>query len=98
MSPSNDSLENYFPGNEKWNTFVLYCEDEWTECDFQDELIGQLSNNVDIAKVIYASVGAIALDWIKEPVSALEDLSPLECLKSSSKTVRLKTMLMRMPR
>ncbi|VAW87483.1 Signal transduction histidine kinase CheA [hydrothermal vent metagenome] len=98
MSPSNDSLENYFPGNKRWNDFVSCFENEWVECDFQNELIEQLSNNVDIAKVIYASVGTIALDWIKETVPALENLSPSECLKSFNGTRRLKTMLMRMPR
>lgn len=98
MSTQYEPLEKYYPGDDKWRVFVSCFENEWKKCTFQQKLTTQLSMNSDIAKVVYATVGDIALDWIKTAIPALENLSPQKCLETRSGTLRLKVMLMRMPR
>lgn len=94
----NDELENYYPGDDAWHRFAILFVDEWATCQFQNELLSALDDDKEIAMVIYGSVFEHALQWIDEPVPALNNLTPRECMKTEAGRKRLKTMLTRMPR
>lgn len=98
MNMNNDNLENYYPGDASWQKFAALFADEWSTCQFQNNLLSALNNDKEIAMVVYGSVWQNAPTWIDEPVPALNILTPRECMKTEEGQKRLKTMLMRMPR
>ena len=95
---NSDNLENYYPGDANWHRFAILFVDEWSTCQFQNELLLAVDNDKEIAMVVYASVWQSALEWIDEPVPALGNITPGECMKTDNGRRRLRTMLMRMPR
>lgn len=94
----NGDLENYYPGDKDWYRFAILFVDNWTTCQFQNELLSALDYDEEIAMVIYGSVFQHALLWIDERVPALNNMTPRECMKTETGLKRLKTVLMRMPR
>lgn len=94
----NRLLEKYYKGGEAWSKFSSLFVDNWEKCKFKEELVKKFDGNVDIAMVVFASLGNEALRWSSEPVPALGNNSPIDCVSSVEKMKRLKTMLMRMPR
>ena len=91
-------LECYFTDEEGWQEFVKCFEELWQRCNFKDILLESVCGNLDVAKVIYGTFEQYAVDWIHEPISALDGLAPIQCMKSPNTIQRLKSMLMRMPR
>lgn len=89
-------LEQYFKGEENWKVFFSCFENEWISSDFQNELLLKVGNQLDIAMVIYYHVQENSLKWICKKIPALDNLTPLECLKTEKTTKRLKECLMRM--
>ena len=95
---SESSIENYYSGEANWQKFAALFVDEWSTCQFQNELVSALDNDQEIAMVIYGSVQQNALQWIDKPIPALNNAAPRECMETEDGRKRLKTMLMRMPR
>ena len=93
---NNDHLENYYRGDADWQKFAALFVNEWSTCQFQNELLSALNNDEEIAMVIYGSVQQGALQWINKLIPALNNTTPLECMKTEDRRKRLKTMLMRM--
>ena len=95
LSKKKHCLENFFLGEDEWNDFVGYHTGVWDQCDFQQDLLLQVENKLDLAQVIYSHIGDYAITWMEEPVPALDGLTPVECLQAGREE-RLKSMLMRM--
>ena len=91
-------LEKYYPGDEAWEQLCHCFNEFWEACQFKSELVFALSGNEDISIVVFASVKEDALTWITQPIPALDGVAPVDCFSSEDKIMRLKTMLMRMPR
>lgn len=89
-------LEQYFKGQKNWLEFSSIFSEDWESSDFQKLLLSKLNNQVDIARVIYYHIGESSLEWINKNIPALDNLTPLECLKTEKTTNRLKECLMRM--
>ncbi|PKV51538.1 uncharacterized protein DUF2384 [Aquimarina sp. MAR_2010_214] len=89
-------LEKYFDGQKSWLDFLSNFNEEWKSSEFQKSLLNKLNNQIDIAKVIYFHIGENSLEWINKKIPALDNLTPLECLKTEKTTNRLKECLMRM--
>lgn len=93
-----DELEHFYSGDEAWTNFVRAFEPEWTAYPYQDDLVAELGGQVDIAKVVAAEFGDGALEAIYSPVPALASLSMAQCVLMTNFVLRLREMLMRMPR
>lgn len=89
-------LEQYYNGQKSWLEFSSNFNEEWKSSEFQKSLLNKLNNQIDIARVIYFHIGENSLEWINKKIPALNNLTPLECLKKEETTNRLKVCLMRM--
>ena len=89
-------LEKYYPGDARWSAFAKHFEEEWGKCEWQDQLLDKLAGHVDLSVVVYGLFLEQALNWVEEPVPALEGLSPQKCTTTKKGILRLRTMLMRM--
>lgn len=94
-----NGLEEYYDksGKSGWKNMVELANKKWTCSPYQQKLLNELENHVDIAKVIYARLGKSSLEWINQSIPALENLSPRECISHPQLIKRLKEALMRMP-
>ncbi|MDO5968589.1 hypothetical protein Q4Q35_02105 [Flavivirga aquimarina] len=90
-------LEQYFKGQNSWEKFIEVFESNWKDPEFQKTLLSKVDNRIDLAKVIYYKFGETSLNWLDKNIPALDNLTPLECLKSEKLINRLKVCLMRMP-
>lgn len=90
-------LENYYPGDGPWKSFVGVWRDDWSACTFKEQLLYVLSGKEDLAIVIYGLCGNGSLRWVNENVPALDGITPLQCLLSIEFLKRLRTCLMRFP-
>lgn len=82
---------------ESWQNFVSLCDEFWIDSVMQTQLLTELSGDIEIAKVINYHLLENALKWISTKVPALDDLTPLECMKTEILKKRLKTALLRFP-
>lgn len=89
-------LEQYYSGDSALNDFVDVHRREMKATATPSSLIDNLSGQEDLATVI-ASLVPDPEAWIHRPVPALDGLSPLECLDTSSGVTRLRVCLMRFP-
>lgn len=89
-------LEQYFSGEENWIKLSNYCASFWSDSDIQSKLLAYLENRIDLAQVIYYHLQGNSISWIYSKVPALDNLTPIECLKTEQTTKRLKVCLMRM--
>jgi hypothetical protein len=88
-------LEQYYKGDDSWNKYSSIFGEDWTDSNFQKELLVLVNNQIDLAKVIYYHNTEFSIKWLNSKVPALDDLTPLECLKDIELTKRLKVCLMR---
>lgn len=93
---SNIKLEQYYSGDESWENFSNAFNEVWTESNFQKQLLSLLDNQTDLAKVIYYHNIESSIEWLYSKIPALDNLKPIECLKDTELTKRLKVCLMRM--
>lgn len=93
-----EGLENYYGnnGDRAWANIVEISKTYWTNSDYQIKLLNKLEGHKDIAIVIYDRMGDSSLEWIEKKVPGLNNITPLECLKSPVLLLRLKEALMRM--
>ena len=91
------NLEKYYSGDDNWKEFVELYEEFWSENDFQDSLLKELNNDLDIAKVVYGKFPSNTLKIINQKVPALDDLKIIDCVSSKQLILRLRECLMRMP-
>jgi len=73
-------------------------DSEWETCTFKQDLLEAVNNNLDIAIVIYGTLLDASMSWVSSSVPALDDLSPIQCMNSSSGTQKLKQILLSFPR
>ncbi|MFC4690935.1 hypothetical protein ACFO5T_10890 [Dokdonia genika] len=90
-----EKLEQYYKGDDSWNKYSSIFGEDWTDSDFQKELLVLVNNQIDLAKVIYYHNTENSINWLNSKVPALNYLTPLECLKDIELTKRLKVCLMR---
>ena len=90
-----EELEMYFNGEKSWIEYSSIFGEDWTDSDFQKELLTLVNNQIDLAKVIYYHNTEFSIKWLNSKVIALDNLTPLECLKDIELTKRLKVCLMR---
>ncbi len=87
-------LERYYEGDERWEQYVKVFETE----ELIDKTLLELCNNdKDLAQVIHFHLGQGSIAWMQSSIPALDNISPLECLKSETLTRRLRVCLMRFP-
>ena len=89
-------LEQYFRGQSSWDKFIEVFDKNWKNSEFQKTLLLKVDNRIDLAKVIDYHIGETSLNWLDKNIPALDNLTPLECLKSEKLINRLKVCLMRM--
>ncbi len=92
-----ENLERYYTGDKNWFAFVKLYDELWENNKEQLELLTQLNNHLDLAKVIYGKFNTNAIKWINFHIPALDYLTPLNCLESEELIKRLRECLMRMP-
>ncbi|MBA6157373.1 hypothetical protein H3Z83_12720 [Tenacibaculum sp. S7007] len=89
-------LEQYYKGQKSWEIFIEVFDYNWKNSEFQKTLLSKLDNRIDLAKAIDYIIGETSLSWLNKNIPALDNLTPLECLKSEKLINRLKVCLMRM--
>lgn len=89
-------LEQYYKGQKSWENFIEIFDYNWKNSEFQKTLLSKVDNRIDLAKVIDYIIGETSLSWLNKNIPALDNLTPLECLKSEKLINRLKVCLMRM--
>jgi hypothetical protein len=89
-------LEQYFKGENSWVKFIEVFDSNWKNSEFQKTLLFKLDNRIDLAKVIDYHFRETSLNWLDKIIPALDNLTPIECLKSEKLINRLKVCLMRM--
>ena len=89
-------LEQYYKGQSSWDKFIEVFDNNWKDSEFQKDLLSKVDNRIDLAKVIDYHFGETSLNWLDKNIPALDNLTPLECLKSDNLINRLKVCLMRM--
>jgi hypothetical protein len=92
-----EKLEQYYKGDKGWKEYSNNFGNDWIESEFQSELLKQLENKIDLAKVIYYHCSEFSIKWINSKIPALDNLKPVECLKDVELIKRLKVCLMRTP-
>ena len=93
----NRKLEEYFEGEESWSNYSSLFRDDWTNSELQLKLLEICNNQLDIANVIFYHLGEQSLKWMNSKVSALDNLTPIECLNDGDLIKRLKVCLHRFP-
>lgn len=89
-------LEKFYLGDEAWRSFALICSDDWGKCVFKTELLENLDGREEEAMVIYYRLLDDAIVWLNTKIPALENLTPLECVKNDQLRKRLREVLLRM--
>jgi len=90
-------LIDEFPGDEAWLSFVQVFRPVWENVSDKERLVREIGNE-DIAIVLNATMGHDAIEWIKQPIGALDQQSVLQVLKNSSHgEMAVKSLIMRMP-
>jgi len=89
-----DNLENYYKGDNAWETFTKVYDEIPKESRELINLFFELNYKFDLTLVIYGKLGSGSLNWINNKIPALNNLSPKECLNDDILERRLKVMLM----
>ncbi|MGB1269691.1 MAG: hypothetical protein ACPG45_08115 [Flavobacteriaceae bacterium] len=89
-------LEQYYKGQKSWENFIEVFDYNWKNSEIQKTLLTKVDDRIDLAKVIDYIIGETSLSWLNNNIPALDNLTPLECLKSEKLINRLKVCLMRM--
>ncbi len=92
-----DGLEQYYAGDAEWNSFSDLFMDELSDSAHDVALLAAVGDE-RIAAVIAGSLRDSSMKWLDESVPALGDETPKACLRTPKGRMRLKEMLMRMPR
>ncbi len=95
MDKTDLGLEQYYKGDKEWLNFVDHFEEKWNNTDEQIKLLRLLDQREDLAKVIYALTLNNSFSYVRTPIPALKDLTPLQCLQRDDLIKRLKVCLMR---
>ena len=95
MNNTDLGLEHFYKGDKEWLQFVKLFEEEWNSTDEQIKLLNLLEQRDDLAKVIYALALNNSFSYVRTPIPALNDLTPLQCLQREDLIKRLKVCLMR---
>jgi len=94
-------LEQYYSGDENWNSFVNIAKVDFIKMNFDireiELLILKLMGNDDLAYVIYCFFNKDGVNWLERKIPILDYLTPLECLQSVSLIRRLREALLRTP-
>lgn len=89
-------LENFYLGDKAFSEFSAAFNDQWSSFQHKEALLTLLGNDVELARPIAFKLGNEFEAWLKKRVPALDQDTPLECLKSKIGIQKLKTCLMRM--
>lgn len=81
-----------------WDDFASLFDEYWESTLEQEILLKELEGNIDIAKVIWYTIGNnYALKWIHHKIPAFDNLIPIECINDDLLKKSLKMFLMSMP-
>lgn len=89
-------LKNTF-NQENWNNYASLFEDNWSNSEEQIILLKALSGNQKISMVIWGHLENNSMCWIHTKVPALDNLKPVDCIKSSKLKNKLINCLMSFP-
>jgi hypothetical protein len=92
-----EGLERYYLGDAAWDSFAALFAGELQASPIRDDVLAAVRDG-RIAAVIVGSFGSGAVEWLGKPVPALQGETPARCLESPAGPMRLKELLMRMPR
>ncbi|RWX51309.1 hypothetical protein VU01_11622 [Candidatus Electrothrix marina] len=90
-------LENFYEGDQ---AFIEYSEnfiEFWETFKDKVQLLELLGHDLVIARPIAYHLGENYADWLNSSVPALDNATPLDCLKTADGIKRLKTCLRRLP-
>ena len=92
------SIEQYYPGDERWERFVNFYRKKLTDFTSISILSAKLDHHEDLSIVILGLMGdENSISYIETKMDILEGLSPIECLQSENLIKRLKVALLRYP-
>ena len=81
---------------EQWFRFVNCASREWDECEFKDQLLKLVGNDLGIAKVIFMLYRSHSLEFVNERVEAYGWKAPEEFI-NNNETDKLKALLLMTP-
>jgi len=84
--------------DDRFKNLARTYDTEWESCTFKQDLLDAVNNNLDIAIIIYGTLLDASMSWVSSSVPALDDLSPIQCMNSSSGIQKLKQVLLSFPR
>jgi hypothetical protein len=90
-------LEKFYGGDQR---FIEYSEvfiEFWETFEGKDKLLELLNQDIVIARPIAYHIEDNFEEWLNSSVPALDNATPLDCLKTASGIKRLKTCLERFP-
>lgn len=64
----------------RWQIFAKLCKEEFSECEFQDQLVSACVGNEDIACAAYFHLRGDALNWLERRVPNLSERTPASLL------------------
>ncbi|NWB88968.1 MULTISPECIES: hypothetical protein [Pseudomonas] len=92
-----EQLENDYPGDASWQALVTLYEEDYLD-EQARQLASAMDGHLDMAVILYGKRGLKeSLWWLEQPVPALDNLTPTQCLGDPILIRRLRTALMRMP-
>ena len=92
-----DILIDEFPGENTWLKFLSVFNTSWA--DFKDnEKFAKQIGNEEIAVVLHAKMGTAAIQWMQQPIGALDRQSARQVLTTHPLgEMAIKSLIMRMP-
>jgi hypothetical protein len=79
-----------------FRSFARACRPWWGDCGFQQQLLAAVSEDRELAVVIWHQVGDDALKWLDRRIPALRGAKPRNCLHDPERLQRLKICLLSM--
>ena len=91
------SLEDHFAGDSAFTALSEAAETTWVDFKSKDDLLALVNGDLEVSRVITFHIGENYKQWLNSRVPALNNETPINCLKSITGTKRVKECLLRIP-
>ena len=88
-------LEEHYLGDQAFAEFSEAFEEEWKSFPQKEELL-KIVGSIELARPVAFYCRSNFSQWLQAKIPAIDYMTPLECLSSSTGVRRLKSCLMRM--
>jgi hypothetical protein len=92
-----ETLIDEFPGDAAWAKFVSVFKASWDGFKGKEKFADEIGHE-EIAVALHAKMGTAAINWMQQPIGALDKKSVRQVLADcSSGETAIKSLIMRMP-